>query len=171
MKRLVAVSDSHGMTSNLRDVVQMALERGKVDCFVFLGDGIQDLDGVRPLLLRQNPQVEIVAVRGNNDPGQSAPLAAVFYVNGLKVMATHGHQQHVKLGLDRLCYAAREQEAGLALYGHTHHSHLEEACGVLLVNPGAVCESSLHKAAFADIAVDAEGVMKAKLVSWAGTNM
>ncbi len=171
MKRLVAVSDSHGFADHLRDAVRLALEKGKIDIFVHLGDGHADLEAVRPMLLAANPQVEIVAVRGNNDPGHCAPTEALIALGRHKILAAHGHTHHVKYGLDRLCYAARERDATLALYGHTHRFHLEEAFGVLLVCPGAICDASMQKAAFVDIRLAEDGHIAVKLVDWSGVLM
>ncbi len=167
-KRVVAVSDSHGAAGTLRKVAASALARGPIDVFVFLGDGIQDARELKPLLLAQNPGMEWIAVRGNNDPIRSAPEEAFFTVNGLSIFAAHGHLHRVKWGLQKLLYTAREKGAGLALYGHTHRSHLEEAQGVLLVNPGAVCEAFSGRPVLADMVVEADGGVQARLVSQDG---
>ena len=37
---------------------------------------------------------------------------------------------------DWLVYAAQEQGAGLALFGHTHQPFYEQVGGVTLINPG-----------------------------------
>ncbi|MEA5016904.1 MAG: YfcE family phosphodiesterase [Candidatus Limiplasma sp.] len=168
-QRLVAVSDSHGAVSALRNAATLAMDRGPIDAFVFLGDGMGDAQAVRPMLLARNPRMEYIAVRGNNDPIQSAPQEAFFSVNGLGIMATHGHLYRVKWGLTKLHYAARERGAAIALYGHTHRSHLEEAHGVLLVNPGAVCEGFTGRPVLADIVVQDDGSFQVKLVSEDGT--
>ena len=167
-KRLVAVSDSHGAAGSLRDVVNLAMSRGIIDVFVFLGDGIGDALALKPALLAHNPELEWIAVRGNNDPYQSAPEEAFFPVNGRGVLAVHGHGYHVKLGTRKLLYTAREKGANLALYGHTHQSHLGEAYGVVLVNPGAVCEAFTGRPVWADILIGDDGSIRARLVSRAG---
>ena len=165
MKRLVAMSDSHGMTANLRDAAGIAMGGGLIDTFVFLGDGAQDFEKVKPALLRHNPRMQVVAVRGNNDFSKSLPIAQVFTFAGRKALAAHGTAYQVKYGLERLYYAAREMEAAIALYGHTHASRLEAVRGVLLVNPGAVCGGSLNKSAYAELLAD-EGTFRANLVGW-----
>lgn len=156
-KRLVAVSDSHGAVSALRNAMIRAVDRGPIDVFVFLGDGFRDAQEVKPLLLAHNPRMEWILVRGNNDPAQSAPEEALFRVNGVGILATHGHLHRVKWGLQKLLYTAREKQAALALYGHTHRSHLEEAQGVLLLNPGAICEAFTGRPILADILVEEDG--------------
>ncbi len=168
MKRLIAVSDSHGLASSLREAATLAMEKGRIDVFVFLGDGEHDFEKVRPLLLDHNPYIYISAVRGNNDYGSPLPDLDEFFLGSRKCIATHGHLYRVKYGLERLCYAAQEREATLALFGHTHHSHIEEAHGVLLVNPGSVSDSGLRKPAYAQLLVDENGQVQADLISWSG---
>ena len=50
---------------------------------------------------------------------------------------THGHLYGVKYGrLDSLVYAAMEQGAKIAMFGHTHEADIEEMGGVKIINPG-----------------------------------
>lgn len=168
MKRLITVSDSHGMSDHLRDAIDIAARGGPIDVFVFLGDGHKEFEKARPILEAMNPRTRIIAVRGNNDLLSTWPLAEEFLLERRKVFATHGHMLGVKMGRDRLCYTARERGAEIALYGHTHMSRMEEAHGVLLINPGAVCEFSGGTSAFAELLVGEDGSLKANLVDWNG---
>lgn len=163
MKRMIAVSDSHGMVSELRRTLLHARQRGAIDVCVFLGDGLNDWETVSLELKADLPDVRLYAVRGNNDWSVGAPNAAVFTVEGVKVYACHGHQWHVKSGLDRLYCAAAEQEARIALFGHTHHSYLASEFGCTFINPGAVCDYCMGSAMYADIRVE-EGKVRADLV-------
>lgn len=55
----------------------------------------------------------------------------------MKAFITHGHLFNVKYGrLDSLVYAAMEQGAKIAMFGHTHEAYYGEAGGVQLLNPG-----------------------------------
>ena len=162
MKRVAVFSDSHGMTSRLREAAMIALQRGRVDVAVFLGDGQGDFRAVAPLF----QDAECLSVRGNNDFGFSVPQELAFTVNGARFYACHGHQWHVKYGLERLCYAAREREARVALFGHTHQSFLQYEYGIWLVNPGAVCSPGTRGFACADIRVEDGGAVHAELARW-----
>lgn len=168
MKRLIAVSDSHGMSDHLRDAIDIAVRRGPINVLVFLGDGHKEFEKALPALQAAGPKMRIVAVRGNNDILSSWPLTEEFFLERRKVFATHGHMLGVKMRRDKLCYAARERGAEIALYGHTHMSRIEEAHGVLLINPGAVCESSRGASAFAEVLVGDDGSLKANLIDWNG---
>ena len=138
MKRVIALSDSHGDKAALRAAVEQALRVGPVYAAAFLGDGLSDFAAVQPLLMEAGALCH--AVRGNNDWGSREELAVSFLVNGVRFYACHGHEWHVKYGLDRLCYAAMECQAQVALYGHTHHAQVDLERGMYLVNPGAVCD-------------------------------
>ena len=165
MKRVVAFSDSHGDKRSLQQAVEQALRLGHVDAAVFLGDGVNDFEQVRPLLMEKKASCHVVS--GNNDRSSYEPQELLFRIGKVAFYACHGHTRYVKYGLDRLYLAAREREAHVALYGHTHVPSLEMENGVYLVNPGAVCEYSRHKTAYAEILVDDDGTVTVHLVPMA----
>jgi predicted phosphodiesterase len=68
--------------------------------------------------------------------------------------------------LDKLWYAAREREAAVALYGHTHCETVEVVHGIQMINPGAVCERSQRRSAYAELLVEESGSVQARLVKW-----
>ena len=49
----------------------------------------------------------------------------------------HGHRYGVKQGLLRFSLAAQEQQAQVALFGHTHIPYCRQEGGLWLLNPGA----------------------------------
>ncbi len=163
-KRVIVVSDSHGNADSLRDAFAQAFRHGNIDAAVFLGDGMHDFDDVKQELYRRG--VVCYAVRGNNDWATAEPVEAVFTVNGVCFFACHGHTRQVKYGLDRLWYAARERGAKVALYGHTHRERLDNEDGLTLLNPGAVCERSKLRSAYAEVTVEDNSCVTAKHVKW-----
>lgn len=164
MKRVIAVSDSHGCAAALREAFELAWRAGPVDAAVFLGDGLSDYARLERELLGRGALC--YAVRGNNDWSCSQPRDVSFTVGGVRFYACHGHEWHVKYGLDRLWYAARECGAQVALYGHTHRADVELERGMYLINPGAVCEKYGGGAAYADIRVEENGGVRVKLQRW-----
>lgn len=164
MKRVIAVSDSHGDARGLQTAFEQARRHGPIDAAVFLGDGLDDFETVRQLPSMRN--TVCYAVRGNNDWGSCEEGEIVFQVGGVRFYACHGHQRYVKFGLDRLWYAAREREAQVALYGHTHREKIDLEYGVTLINPGAVCERHAKRSAYAEILVEDSGFVHASLVKW-----
>lgn len=163
-KRIIAVSDSHGDAEGLRAAFAQAAGHGKIDAAVFLGDGHRDFEQVKPMLISQG--TECYAVKGNNDWSSDEANEIVFSINGVRIYACHGHARQVKYGLDRLWFAAREREAAVALYGHTHREKIEIEYGMYLINPGAVCERYKPRSAYAEIIVEDNGFVQAQLVKW-----
>ena len=164
MKRVIAVSDSHGDVAGLRKAFEQARRHGSIDAAVFLGDGTDDFDTVRQMPFMQD--TVCYAVRGNNDWHSYEEGEIVFQVGGVKFYACHGHQRYVKYGLDRLWYAARERGAQVALYGHTHCERVDFEGTVAMINPGSVCERSSRRSAYAEIIVEDNGFVQPCLVKW-----
>lgn len=167
MKRVIALSDSHGNEQALRDGIAQALQMGGIDALVFLGDGLEDLQAVKPMLAANGAQTKVVAVRGNNDWRYAANDEETFVISGARFFACHGHTLRVKYGMERLCFTAREREAQVALFGHTHQSMLEYQYGIWFVNPGAVGDARRRGFAYAEMLVDDDGRVRANLVPWA----
>lgn len=164
MKRVIAVSDSHGDKVALQDALLQAMRGGKIDAAVFLGDGIHDFEAVRPMLTAQG--ILCYCVRGNNDWSSSEPNDQLFTLGGVRFYICHGHGWHVKYGLERLWFAAREREADIALYGHTHIANIHTERGMHLVNPGSVGAKNHNAIAYAEILVYDNRALQPRLVKW-----
>ncbi len=154
MKRVIAVSDSHGDAAGLKALLAKARKAGRIDAAVFLGDGLADFETAQEALLAEGTRC--YAVRGNNDWGSRAPRDETFVLNGVCFYLCHGHEWHVKYGLDRLWYAAQEHGAQVALYGHTHRPAVDLERGMYLVNPGA--------SGYAEVCVEPNGGVRVRLV-------
>jgi len=163
-KRVIVVSDSHGDEEGLRKAFCQAARHGKIDAAVFLGDGMQDYEAIRPQLYAQD--IVCYAVTGNNDWHSLEQQEILFTVNNVRIFACHGHTRYVKYTTDRLWYAAQEREAQVVLYGHTHREQIEDEHGVYMINPGAVCERSRRRSAYAELLVEDNGFVQAQLVKW-----
>lgn len=121
-------SDTHGNTALMAEAVR----RLRPDVIIHLGDHDRDT----AILEREFPEIPLYKVRGNCDIGGSAPDTDIVPLGPVKAFITHGHLYSVDYRLDSLVYAAQEQGAGLAMFGHTHRALYEEAGGVQLLNPG-----------------------------------
>lgn len=131
--KIIAVSDVHGNFRALKSV----LDRSRnADIVVFLGDGERELDR----LAADYPNVFFKKVAGNCDYLSTTPRYELFTVEGVKILITHGHEFGVKYGIDRLLRLAKENGAGLVMFGHTHCrlEHYED--GIYFFNPGSVSE-------------------------------
>ncbi len=152
--KLCVFSDSHGWP----DAMLAAIGREQPALCFFLGDGERDLRAVGECF----PRLPVYAVRGNCDLRSGLSAALVCTVGGVRIFAAHGHQYDVKYepGLESLAAAARQAQASLVLYGHTHRARLEQRDGITFLNPGAVGRAA-HPA-YAAVTVE-EGRFTAEL--------
>ncbi len=130
--RIVVVSDSHSNKWNLLEAIE---REASADYVYFLGDGYRDIESAYSKLSNKH---SFVMVRGNCDLGSDLPDNDTRIINGIKVYATHGHNERVKFGTFNLEYMARENEYGLVLYGHTHQPTTNYIDGIHFFNPGSV---------------------------------
>ena len=134
--RCLVASDTHGMTERFRTAVKRA---GQIDVLFFLGDGLSDLAEI----LSANPSIPFMAVKGNCDffnpiPGRSIRKIDSITLNDRKIVLTHGDVYGAKYGLDGLMDLAKNTDADVILYGHTHTRAEHYENGVYYLNPGAV---------------------------------
>ena len=128
--KLLVLSDSHRETEHML----LAIRKERPDAVVHLGDHAADADAIA----QECPYLPLYRVRGNCDYyDEVTPEQALLHFGGVRLLAVHGHRYGVKTGLLRLCYAAREKEAQVALFGHTHRALCAREDGLWLLNPGA----------------------------------
>ena len=165
--RIIAVSDTHANLNYLRDAVQQALEGPAPDIWVHCGDGARDMDAVEPILLDAKPDMRIYRVRGNCDLSLHAlPTMELFEAGGVRMIAAHGHTFSVKSQYEELLCKAESLGAKVAFFGHTHSPFLENARGVYLINPGALCQRLGGNTAYAQVIVAPDGKLRADLIKW-----
>lgn len=122
-------SDTHTNTALMVEAVR----RSRPDLIIHLGDHDRDTE----ILRREFPEIPLYNVCGNCDFYPSAPQTDLVPLGPVKAFITHGHLYNVDYDrLDSLVYAAQEQGAKLAMYGHTHRALYEEIGGVKVLNPG-----------------------------------
>lgn len=129
--RIIVMSDTHRDYFALRELVE---KHRDADLFIHLGDGAQELEQVAALY----PSSKFLGVRGNCDLGSNSTLAGCLNCGAAKIFYTHGHMYNVKSGLDTFLRAAREMDANVALFGHTHVAMTEYRDGLYLMNPGSL---------------------------------
>lgn len=129
--RIVVFSDTHRDFYKLKDAVAKNLD---ADLFLHLGDGENELKDIAAL----HPDKTFHFVCGNRDFGSTAPSYLVVEAAGVKIYMTHGHECYVHNGLETLVSRAKENEASIALYGHTHIANTTYIDGVHVMNPGSL---------------------------------
>ncbi|ASK63041.1 YfcE family phosphodiesterase [Virgibacillus phasianinus] len=126
MAKLLFVSDSHGLTSELSNIKNQV----DADLLVHCGDSELELDA---------EQLDgFVKVRGNCDYDNRLPDEQTVEIDSLQVLVTHGHLHQVKSGLTTLSYRAEELGAQVIGFGHTHVAGAEKVGNQLFINPGSI---------------------------------
>ena len=129
MIRAAVFSDTHG---NTEPMLQAALTC-RADVLIHLGDH------VRAALVRSEelPDTPLYTGCGNCDLMPLGPETRVVQLGPVKAFLTHGHLYSVsRWQADSLVYAAQEQGAQIAMFGHTHSPVNDTLGGVTLINPG-----------------------------------
>ena len=144
--RVLVLSDSHGDRWRLAQAINAQPEAKYV---IHLGDGAEDMEAVKG----GRGQI-VMQVRGNGDFEPDIPYFLHGSFGGVKYYACHGHQERVKYTESILLERAREFNASIVLYGHTHRAVTEYRDGVWLMNPGSV-----HQGEYGVIDITPQGVM------------
>lgn len=131
--KLLVISDTH---HNIENAVVL-INRHKPDYVLHLGDMCEDCERLQDIF----PNLLIISVIGNNNYKSSYPeypLERVFELGGQKIFMCHGHKYHVKLGIFSLVLRAKELQADIVLFGHTHSKFIDTEEDMLIMNPGSV---------------------------------
>jgi len=156
MKTALVMADTHGHKAR----IAMALCRfaDDVDMILHLGDYSRDAE-----VIRRMTKLPVYAVRGNCDLASTEEAERLLTVEGVRVLMTHGHRQNVKSSLLSLGLYAQEQEANVALFGHTHVPTEEFFGSVLLYNPGSLGEPRVPGPTVGLLTLD-QGVFRTRTV-------
>ena len=129
MLKAAVFSDTHGNTAPMLE----AARGSGADVFIHLGDHDRDAAALR----RAFPDTPLYSVCGNCDLNPLAPERLLVQLGPVKAFLTHGHLYGVsRAQADWLVYAAQEQGAQIAMFGHTHRAVWDTLGGVTLLNPG-----------------------------------
>ncbi|MEH7094726.1 metallophosphoesterase [Neobacillus vireti] len=128
MSKVLIVSDSHGLTKELKIIRERHLH--EVDLMIHCGDS--------ELMPTDNAISGYLTVMGNCDFGAEYPLETTSEVAGRKFFITHGHRYSVKSSLMTLKYKAEEYQADIVCFGHSHVLGAELVGGTLFINPGSI---------------------------------
>ena len=143
---LIAVlSDTHRYESYIKMAAKMCKN---ADIILHLGDNVSDVE-----IIKKYTGKDVVFVKGNCDIERSVKVDQLIEVEGKNIFMTHGHEYGVKSGLLNLHYRAKELNADIALYGHSHVASIERHDGIWLINPGSTSlpRGLKHTMAFIEI--------------------
>ena len=174
--KIIVFSDSHGSSVNMLKIA--GLYRYSADYFIFLGDGLGDLQKIRDLTDKP-----LIAVPGNCDrffssvSFQRPPESCVINLGHTSLFLCHGHTFNVKYSLEALISAARERSADIVLFGHTHLpyeayivSDSEEEKSVWLFNPGSISKPREGKPSYGIIDIFVRSGKRSVLLSHGTTD-
>ena len=128
--RIAVVSDTHRLSNHIKLAKKLIKN---ADVLIHLGDVTDDLDE-----LTDGFNGEVYAVRGNCDFSRKYPKEQLLVLDGKKIFITHGDTYGVKYGLTEIFFRAKEINADIVLFGHTHQRFIAEEEGILFMNPGSV---------------------------------
>lgn len=151
MKVLIC-SDTHRNHDNFMKV----LEREKpLDMLIHCGD----TEGGE-YLISEASECPCQIVMGNNDFFANLPREAFLELGGKKVWVTHGHNYSVSVNTAYIREEARLKGADAVFFGHSHKPLIEEAEGILCVNPGSLSypRQAGRRASYVVLEIDKEGV-------------
>lgn len=134
--KILILSDSHGRVGKLKDIIISNIP----NIIIYLGDGEKDLETVLADLhidvCGEDPK--ILQVKGNCDRDSYEEVTLIRPINGIRFYITHGYEQGVKYGTDKIAERAALEDCKIVLFGHTHRPLKEKKNGLLLFNPGSV---------------------------------
>ena len=128
--KVLVVSDTHGI---VKPFIKELEKHKDAEMIFHLGDMVHDA-----LKIKENTDIPMVIVRGNNDYfSENTPWSQIVRIKGHKILLTHGHMEKINYGITSLYFKAKESEADLVFYGHTHVYSDEYIDGIRLINPGS----------------------------------
>ena len=131
--KILVLSDSHSALRFMHHCIDCV----EPDVLIHLGDYYEDGE----TLAEEYPDIPLLQVAGNCDKYRCPPDARetmISRIGGVRFYMTHGHLHHVKTDTWGLLKAARDWEAKVVLYGHTHVPNCyQDTDGLWILNPGS----------------------------------
>lgn len=152
--KVLVLSDSHSTIFDSQ--IEEIKKYGSYDILVHCGDKYKDAQKYAEKLNIST----IYQVPGNCDfDVHDKELVITKIIENKKVLITHGHIHNVKENLQRLIRYAKENDADVVLYGHTHQSHNEIIDNILFFNPGSTIFPKDGRASFGILEISADKIM------------
>lgn len=163
--KILVLSDTHSNLKNARNVLQKIGDR--IHMVIHLGDMVTDAE----TLQQEFSGLPFHIVRGNNDYDDNALWAKKISILGHPLLLTHGHKQHVHWNYDNLYYWAEENQAEIALFGHTHGTVNDGNGQIMLFNPGSISlPRDSHIPTFGILDIEKNSCINASIMEFHGNN-
>lgn len=128
--KILAISDVHGCFERLYKIIKME----NPEIILFSGDGYEDVTDMQYAF----PEIKFVCARGNCDYNSSFNDEEIIEIFDKKFFITHGHIYGVKRNYFQIEMRAKELDANVVVFGHTHSPYLKNKEQTIYFNPGAV---------------------------------
>lgn len=125
--KILVMSDTHGDSHVIEKVKGFYPE---IDVVIHCGDS--------ELPFSHEALKGVKKVRGNCDRETAFPEEEIFTVNDVTIFVTHGHLFNVKNSILSLTYRAKEVDAQIVCFGHSHILGAEMIDDILFLNPGSL---------------------------------
>ena len=125
--KILVVSDTHVETIQFQSVLD---KHKDADMKIHCGDSELKVDD--PLLSG------FYVVQGNCDKREMFQNEQVVMFENMNIFITHGHLYKVKQTLLPISLRAKEIEAKIVCFGHSHRLGIEEREGMIFLNPGSL---------------------------------
>ena len=130
MKTLIC-SDSHERL----DFFQKIIDLEKPDNIIFAGDHSEDAINMNYIY----EGINFFVVRGNTDfYDDKTDDNLLFELEGKKIFLTHGHLYGVKMSYNEIINKAKNYNADICIFGHTHIEIKFNENNIIFINPGAL---------------------------------
>ena len=104
------------------------------DCNLLIHAGDNFLDSK---YLYNETDIPVIAVKGNCD-FENVEDELIFDIDNKKVFLCHGDSYEVKYGLECIEKKAKEVNADIVIFGHTHIPLNTKKDNILYINPGSL---------------------------------
>lgn len=123
------LSDTHMMKKFMDKTIPYLKD---CDLIIHAGDNFSDSKYIHSMT-----NIGVMAVKGNCD-FDNVEEELVFDVEGKTIFLCHGDRYGVKHGIDEIEEKAKEYEADIVIFGHTHVPLQIKKDRILYINPGSV---------------------------------
>ena len=127
--KVAILSDTHGYKKYMDEVKNIIQ---KSDLVIHAGDNFADSK-----YLHKIAKVDIMAVKGNCDYINTDD-ELVFEIEGKTIFLTHGDKYGVNYGIELIKQKAKEINADIVVFGHTHVPLYIEDEEIIFINPGSL---------------------------------
>jgi len=128
--KIAVVSDTHHRT---KSIIKKLKDIKNLDLIIHLGDMVKDA-----YKIENEIGVEVIKVKGNCDYNVfDEKEEMILNYKKRKFFITHGHKYNIKYDFNQLYYKAKEIEADVVIFGHTHIPSSETVEDIIFFNPGS----------------------------------